>query len=119
MDRAFDYDAHQSSVTVRKVYPLISPLLLSIYRIASVELGKYERAQQNAGDAPGFVDIRAVLKMLDVLAKAESKIKDLALKEKEIAQNLGPAEVAVDFSRITVEEHRMLEAIMAKATVPG
>ena len=115
--RAADYDDHTQNLVIRKVYPMVSPLFMTFYRMVRVELDKYEKAQAQASEAPGFIDLRLLVKIVDMLTKAEGKTQEFALREKEIAASLPPSEAAVDFSRLSLDEQRTLDALMAKAVV--
>lgn len=115
-ERGRDYDEHTSTKVIRKVYPLVGPLFMSFYQLVRVELEKLKKEQEASGGV-SFIPLNTLIRIATMLARSEKWVKELHLKEKEVAHNLGPGEAAVDYSLLSVDEVRTLEMLNQKATV--
>lgn len=107
------YDEWSSQASLRKHYPASHPLILSVMRMCASELRKYEKAQTLV-EGHGFLTIDQCLKMMREVRAAERDISRLQA-EQDTAKALGA--VVQDFSRLSLEESRALDALLEKVTV--
>lgn len=112
-ERAAAYDHWVAQAPLRKQYPVSHPMILGVMRMCLAELKKYEAAQSRAGDAPGYFSMGDCLKMMSHVLRAEKEIARLT-KEQEKAKESGA--VVQDFSRLSLEEARIFDTLLAKVT---
>lgn len=111
-ERAEAFDAWTAEEPIRTAYPVLSPLALRLVRIATVEVGKYERAQALAGDAPGFISIDQIVRITNAVAKLEAYAKSIKAIEKSLSGGQ-----AYDPSKLTDAELRQYSDLAEKMAV--
>lgn len=105
------YDEYTSQANIRKFYPVTSPLIIRVMRLCLAELQKWEAAQKDS--TVGFIPFRDCLSMLREVRAAE---RDLARMTKEQEEAKLAGAVAHDFSKLTLEEQRLLDGLLAKVS---
>lgn len=112
--RARAYDAWVGKRQVIKAFPLCAPAGVLMVKIATRELEKISDTQDKAGDMPGCIDPRLIDRWFArVLKMEESAKKWEAVQE----ASLTPGQAMFDFTKLDIDEIRVLEKLHEKAKV--
>lgn len=109
--RVTAYDEYTAQAPMRRFYPVSHPIILALLRMCVAEMKKFEEAQRLSGEAPGFFTMAECLKMMREVRAAE---RDIARLEKEQKEAQAEGALVHDFSRLTLEEHRMFDNLLNK-----
>lgn len=113
-ERAQAYDEWQANEPYRKAFPVLSPIILTMLRMAHREIAKWEAAQMRAGDAPGFLSWDQIARLMRDMARLEQGARALAALEKK-EQSSGSA--LYDFSKLSLDEMRQFNELASKMMV--
>lgn len=112
--RAQAYDDWVGKRAVVRTFPVYSPVALLMRKIIKTELEKISAMQDKAGDMPGSIDAR----MIRGWAMEVRKTEEYAVKaEAALAAAQVSGKDMYDFTKLEIEELRVLERLHEKAKV--
>lgn len=112
--RAKAYDEWVGKRQVIKNFPLCAPAGVLMVKIATRELEKISDMQDRAGDMPGVIKDALIDRWFARVLKMEEHSK----KWDQIqASSLTPGEALFDFTKLEIDELRILEKLHEKAKV--
>ncbi len=112
--RARAYDVWVGKRQVIKAFPVCAPAGVLMVKIATRELEKISDMQDKAGDMPGVLDPRLIDRWFARVLKMEESAKKWEAVQ---AASLTPGQAMYDFTKLEIDEIRVLEALHEKAKV--
>ena len=110
--RARAYDAWVGKRQVIKNFPLCAPAGVLMVKIATTELEKISAMQDRAGDIPGALDARLIDRWFARVLKMEESARKWDAVQ---TASLTPGAALYDFTKLEIDEIRVLEALHEKA----
>jgi hypothetical protein len=114
LERAAAYNEYVGKRKIIKHFPFFSAVAVLMQKIVRVELERLSKAQDAAGDMPGGLDIRVIRGWATEIRKAEEYA---ARAEAAQAAALTAGDSAYDFTKLEIEELRVLEKLHNKAKI--
>lgn len=112
--RARAFDEWVGKRQVIKSFPLCAPAGVLMVKIATTELEKISAVQDRAGDMPGSLDPRLIDRWFARVLKMEEAAKKWDAVQKA---NLTPGQALYDFTKLDIDEIRVLEKLHEKAKI--